>query len=252
MAFEEKPMAIAFGMLTEILRKNGEYSLDITKQSWYLSPELESEVMEAFGFITKQMGLIICERNKVIYLSPGVDNPVYGMTLEEIKTQLSPSFTNLHLYTSFFIIHVIITEFYKESMPETQRAFILKSDLIDVIDAKIDALSTHAELDKLSEEHDYNFSEIRNLWKELPVIMHKKGRNELIERGKSSRYSLVNTTLRFLEDQNLVNVHEDMIRLTERFKAIIDNAYRNEQVQSGIAQMIESLTSTEASEYADN
>lgn len=252
MGYEEKPMALAFEMLTEILRKNGEHSLDITKQPWYLNPELESEVMEAFGFITKQMGLIICERNKVIYLSPGVDNPVYGMTLEEIKTQLSQSFTNLHVYTSFFIIHVIITEFYKESMPETQRAFILKSDLIDVIDAKIDALSTHAELDKLSEEHNYNFYEIRDLWKELPVIQHRKRRDEPIEKGKGSRYSLVNTTLSFLEDQDLVHVQEDMIRLTERFKAIIDNAYRNEQVQSGIAQLIESLTSTEAGEYAVN
>jgi len=52
--------------------------------------------------------------------------------------------------------------------------------------------------------------------------------------------------------QNLVHVQEDMIRLTERFKAIIDNAYRHEQIQSGIAQMIESLTSTKAGEYADN
>jgi hypothetical protein len=252
MAFEEKPMAIAFQMLTEILRKNGEYSLDITKQSWYLNPELESEVMEAFGFITKQMGLIICERNKVIYLSPGVDNPVYGMALEEIKTQLSQSFTNLHVYTAFFIIHVIITEFYKESMPETQRAFILKSDLIDVIDAKIDALSTHADLDKLSEEHNYNFSEIRDMWKELPVIMHRKDRDEPIETGKGSRYSLVNTTLKFLISQDLVHIQEDMIRLTERFKAVIDNAYSHEQVQSGIAQLIESLTSKEAGEYAVN
>lgn len=252
MTFEKKSMEIAFEMLTEILRKNGEYSLDLSKKSWYLNPEQESEIMEAFGFIIKQMGLIMCERNKVIYLSPGVDNPVYGMTLEEIKTQLSPSFTNLHVYTAFFIIHVITTEFYKESMPETQRAFILKSDLINAIDNKVDALSTHTELDKLSEEHNYNFSEIRDLWKELPVVKRRENRDELIETGKSSRYALVNTTLKFLEAQDLVHVQEDMIRLTERFKAIIDNAYRNEQVQYGIAQMIESLTSSKAGEYANN
>lgn len=252
MAFEERPLAIAFEMLSEILRKNGDYSLDITKQSWYLNPEMESDVMDAFGFITNQMGLIVCERNKVIYLSPGVDNPVYGMSLDEIRSQLSPSFTNLHVYASFFIIHVIITEFYKESMPETQRAFILRSDLIDVIDAKIDALSTHADLEKLSEEHNYNFLEIRDLWKELPVIQRRKGQDDPIEMGKSSRYSLVNTTLRFLVAHNLVHVQEEMIRLTERFKAIIDNAYRQEQVQFGIAQLIESLTSVEEDGYADN
>ncbi|KKG07772.1 DUF6063 family protein [Methanosarcina sp. 2.H.A.1B.4] len=252
MTFEKKSMEIAFEMLTEILRKNGVYSLDLSKKSWCLNPEQESEIMEAFEFIIKQMGLIMCVRNKVIYLSPGVDNPVYGMTLEEIKVQLSQSFTNLHVYTAFFIIHVIITEFYKESMPETQRAFILKSDLINAINTKVDALSTHTELDKLSEEHNYNFSEIRDLWKELPVIMHRKGRDDPIETGKSSRYALVNTTLKFLEAQDLVHVQEDMIRLTERFKAIIDNAYRNEQVQYGIAQVIESLTSTEVDEYANN
>lgn len=252
MAFKERPMTIAFEMLSEILGKNGDHSLDVAKQSWYLDPELESEVMDAFRYITKQMGLIICERNKVIYLSPGVNNPVYGMTLDEIRVQLSPSFSNLHVYTSFFIIHVIITEFYKESMPETQRAFILKSDLINVVNTKIDALSTHTELEKLSEEHNYNFLEIRDMWNGLVDVQRKKGRDDLVEMGKGSKYALVNTTLRFLVAQDLVHVQEDMIRLTERFKAIIDNAYRHEQVQFGIAQLIESLTSTEVEEHADN
>lgn len=252
MAFEERPMAVAFEMLSEILRKNGKYSLDITTQSWYLKPEMESEVMDAFRFITQQLGLIVCERNKVIYLSPGVNNSVFGMSLDEIKSQLSQSFTNIHVYTSFFIIHVTITEFYKESMPETQRTFILKSDLVNVIDTKIDALSKHTELDSTSEEQNYNFSEIKDLWMGLPTIQRKKGRDDPVEMGKGSKYALVNTTLRFLEYQDLVHIQEDVIRLTERFKAIIDTAYRHEQVQSGIAQMIKTLTSTEAGEHTDN
>ena len=252
MEFNQETLKIAIDMLSQIINKKGDFSFDKSEQSWFLKHEHESEIMEAFSFLAEEMGLIVCERNDVIYLSPGVNNSIFSMTNEEIRDRLGKRFTNIDMYASFFIMHVIISEFYRESLPDTHLVFLSTSDLLDAVDEKINAMSDLLHLDEVSEDLKFNFVEIRDLWQGLQSVQRRRENDEFVQKGKSSKLALINTTLNFMREEGLIAVSNDVIYLTDRFKAIIDRAYRHKDVHFGITEFINNFTISEDSEYAKN
>ncbi|TFH46907.1 MAG: hypothetical protein E4G94_01360 [ANME-2 cluster archaeon] len=252
MNFDQDTLEIAIDMLSQIVSKKGDFSFDKTKQPWFLKHEKENDIMEAFNFLAEKWGLIVCERNDIIYLSPGINNSIFGMNNEEIRKRLANTFGNSQMYTSFFIMHVLISEFYRESLPDTHRVFLSVTELIDTIDRKMNAMYELVELENISEDLKFNFGEIRDLWFGLQTAQLNKDTDKFVQFGKKSKYAVINTTLNFMDEQDLIVNSNNDIYLTDRFKAIIDRAYRHKDVNFGITEFITDLTSEQGGKYAED
>jgi hypothetical protein len=185
-------------------------------------------------------------------LSPGVGNKVFGMTNADIKYELGKGFKNSEMYTAFFIMHLIVSELYEESMSDTHRQKIPKDCLLETIDLKVRALSDFEDLQKLSEDYKFNFNEIKDLWDSLPTRELRDNSEDEKQRGTGSKVTIVNETIKFMQNHGLVVEHNNAIYPTNRFKAIIAEAYNNPDIQKDILEFIDGLIVEGGSEDAEN
>jgi hypothetical protein len=248
--FEKENLGIALDMLYQMLSTG---SIErTTNPQHFMRYEQESEVREALDFCAERFGLHICGRGDAIYLSPGVGNHIFGYTNEDIKNELGRGFKNPEMYTVFFIMHVIVSEFYKESFHDTHRINIPKNYLMETIEAKIRALSDFEDLDKTSEEYKFNFREIKDLWDSLPKVEFRDASdNEIKQKGTGSKLTLINETVMFMKRHRLVDEHNNAIYPTERFKAIVSEAYNRSDIQTDIIEFIEDLNCAEEENNAE-
>ena len=148
------------------------------------------------------------------------------------------------MYTVFFIIHILITEFYHESAYDAYVEKVSKNNLLLAVEKKITAMGALEDLEGVSEEYQFNFKLIHDLWSSLPAAEFKKDDpDEMKQRGVSSKVTLINETIAFLERNLLVKEHDGAVYLTPRCKAIIREVYSNREVQDAITLFIDGLGS---------
>ena len=189
-----------------------------------------------------------------------------------MRREFGYSFNNEDLYTALFIIANVITEFFPEAGTTPTRQFLKSNELMEIIDKKIDILREQVNLDEISFEKSYNFEIVVKKWTELPRVKLDKGESDTKfpfcitftfiklprvklgkggsdtkkEFGKASKIQLLNTTLRFLENQELIKLvdfnGDKSIYITERFKATVLNAYNADEIQCEIYNYLDNIT----------
>ncbi len=203
--------------------------------------EQDGDVREVLELCAQRFGLFICKRDRALYLSAGVSNKVFGMSNAEIKYELGRGFNNTQMYTVFFIMHIVVNEFYEESMTDTHRQKIPKESLLESINSTIKAMEELEDIQAVSEEYKFNFQDIKEFWDSLPPRELRKDCDDEKQRGVGSQLTIVNETIKFMEKHDLVVEHNNAIYPTDRFKAVIAGAYNDPEIRRGLKDMIEEL-----------
>ena len=240
MRYEKEKLTTALDILYHMLSTN---SLEQSKcPKHYALYEHDAEIRDALELCAERFGLYICRRENALYLSAGINNKVFGMPNEDIKYELGKGFnSNSAMYTVFFIMHVIVSEFYEESMYDTHQQKIPKEHLLTTIDSKVKALSAFEDLQKLSEDYKFNFREIKELWDSLPVREFRPNSDDEKERGAGSKLTIINETIKFMQKHDLAVEHNNAIYPTPRFKALIAEAYTNSNIRKDVLEFLENI-----------
>lgn len=206
----------------------------------------DGDILSDLEKICQTMGLFLNERSGTFYVSPVPGMRTFGYTNEELRKEIYYHFRNEDLYTALFIIANVITEFFPEASPSPLKSFLKSNDLMDVIDKKIEILSEQVNLDEISYEKSYNFEVVVKKWMDLPRVKLDKGEGDSKrEFGKTSKIQILNTTLKFMENQELIKLVEmngdKAIYITERFNATILNAYNDDEIQNEIYDYLDNL-----------
>ena len=127
----------------------------------FLRYDQETEVREALEVCARKQGLVLCRYHDVFYLSPGINNPVFGLSNTEIKNGLGYGFKNPEMYTAFFIMHILIAEFYRDSTREPYLEKVHKTRLIEVVEPNIEAMEAIQYLDKTAKGNSITIKDIR-------------------------------------------------------------------------------------------
>jgi hypothetical protein len=241
MKIEQNNLGTALDILSTILETGSISRTEHPRE--FMQYDQDPEVRNSLDFLAEKLDLLICEQDGTIYMSPGINNRIFSLSNTEIKRELGTGFgNNAMMYTAFFIMHIIITEFYKEATQETYRAKLSKMDLLDSIDRKVKSMMALENLENTSEQYHFNFKQISDSWNSLPQAERKDTSDELRQKGTSSKYSVVNQTVKFMKKQGLVVENDDAIYLTGRCKAIITEAYNRNEIQANISDFIEGLS----------
>lgn len=250
MNFEKDNMGTALDMMYHML------SDGVIEKSTYphlfMQYEQESEIREALDFCAERFGLYVCGRGDSIYLSPGIGNRIFGLTNEEIRYELARGCKNAHMYTAFFIMHVMIGEFYTESMYDTPRRNLPIDYFTDTVDAKIKSLSDFEDVDRISGEYKFNFKEIKDLWDSIPKAEINEETGEEKQGGIGSKVGLIYETMKFMKKHQLLDHTANAIYPLPRFKTMVAEAYNNPEVQTDILEFIENLIYDEDDTNAEN
>lgn len=248
MEYKRENLEIAMDMLSCMLETGSVTRSEHPRE--FIRYDQDAEVRDALDLFTEKLGLLVCEYKDALYLSSGVNNRVLGFSNTEIKNELGKGFNNPEMYTAFFIMHVLVTEFYPAAVHETFRLKLSKDRLLESVETKVKAMAGLEDLESISEEYHFNFKTIYDLWTSLPKTEFKDDSDEIKQRGVGSKRTLVNETVKFMRKQGLVEEHDNAIYLTDRCKAIIAVAYNRSDVQSEISDFIDSLSLQEAREDA--
>lgn len=240
MKFDEENLEVALEIFYCILENGSLTRTDHPRE--FLRYEQEAEVREALEFCARKQGLILCRYHDAFYLSAGINNPVFGLSNAEIKQALGNGFNNPEMYTVFFIMHVLITEFYQDSANEPYLEKVPKNHFLQVVEKKMKAMAALEDLEKTSECYQFNFKVIADLWNKLPPAEFRTDEgDEIKQRGTGSKNAMINSTIAFMEKNQLVREHDGAVYLTPRCKAIVAEIYSNEEIQADLRLFIEGL-----------
>jgi hypothetical protein len=248
MKIEQDNLGTSIDILSIILEMGSLTRRDNPRE--FLQYDQEPEVRDSLNFLADKLGLLICEQRDALYISPGINNRTFSLSNTEIKRELGIGFNNPMMYTAFFIMHVIVTEFYKEATKDTYRGKLSKNDLLESVDKKVKAMMDLEDLESTSDHYHFNFKQIADIWNSLPKTEFKEDSEEVKQRGSSSKLALINQTAKFMKKQGLIDENNDAIYLTDRCKAIIGEAYNRSEIRTEIANFIEGLSGPKAGEDA--
>ncbi len=240
MKYDKEKVIRALDIMYYMLSSN---SLEQSKcPEHYNMYEQDGDVREVLELCAQRFGLFICKRDRALYLSAGVSNKVFGMSNADIKYELGRGFNNTQMYTAFFIMHIVVNEFYEESMTDTHRQKIPKEYLLKEINSRVKAMEEFEDIQAVSEEYKFNFQDIKEFWDSLPPRELRKNCDDEKQRGVGSQLTIVNETIKFMARHDLVVEQNNAIYPTDRFKAVIAEAYNDPELQRGIMELIKELS----------
>lgn len=239
MHYDKEHMGTALEMMYYMLKDGVIEKKDYPNH--FIQYERESDIREALDFCAEKFRLYVCGRGDEIFLSPGIDNKVFGMTNEEIKNDMLRGGKNAHMYTAFFIIHVMIGEFYTESMYDTPRRNLPITYLTDTVDTKIRSLADFEDIEGISKDYKFNFKEVKDLWDSLPKADIDIDTGKEKEGGIGTRVGLIYETMKFMKKHQLIDLNAGAVYPLPRFKAMVSEAYNNTEIQLDILEFIENL-----------
>jgi hypothetical protein len=250
MNYDKEHLGIALEMMYYMLKDGVIEKKDYPNH--FMQYEIETEIREALDFCAEKFGLYVCGRGDAIFLSPGIGNKVFGMTNEEIKNDMFRGGKNSHMYTAFFIMHVMIGEFYAESKFDTHKRNLPIVYIMEKVDEKIQSLADFEDIDNISKEYKFNFKEVKDLWDSLPSADPNIDTGKEKEGGIGTKIGLIYETIKFMKKHQLIDLHAGAVYPMDRFKAMVSEAYNNAEIQLDILEFIESLTDNGEDTSAEN
>ncbi len=235
-------------ILRELLDGN-EVGINENKEL-YNSFITDSEVEECLYLICEELALELYHYEDALFLSPGVQNKVFGYSNDEFKKRMKYSFDNMGMYTSYFVMMTIVTMFYRESDYDTHVTRINRKEILSKVNEKMEALTDVENLAEISSDLSYNFDEISKRWKTMRKFNLKGDKADALEasdRGKNNQYAFINTVCNFMEQEGLVRIDKNMdsILPQKRFKAIVYNYFQNRDSRNKVYDFVKSLSESE-------
>lgn len=224
--------------ITNLLLQNKAISItsDYDLYTLYIS---DMTVQELVYTILESYGLTLIEYKKSLYVSPGIDNVLFGYKNEELRNMMNLE-TNKELYLCYFIMYTVMTIFYKESSFATYKDYITSTEIVDRVTATLEAFT----VEEVSAEEEYTFSSLKAFWADLTQIsLHQTEENLESLRRTNSQFFFVTRSLHFLTKQNLLikNEKERHYTPTEKFQALIANYFDNREVKNALMHYGETL-----------
>lgn len=211
----EENIDMAIEIINELLQnKEIKKTENLALYQSYVNNE---EVENLCNKIAEKMGFNIYRLDNTLNLCVMLDNKVFGYTNEELKRKVKVLNKNEDIYLMYFIILTMITCFYKESGLNSPRSYLRLDELVETINIKFATLIKE-DIEKISEEKEYNFRDIKKVWERLA-----DARENIVATGKNDKISFVKLVLDFMQDENLIFYDEErqIISITTRFKSIV-------------------------------
>lgn len=183
-----------------------------------------------------------------IFISPGVNNKIFGYSNDELKKALSIK-NNTELSICFFIMYCILTRFYKESSFIASSEFITREQLIEDVDNKINAVKTMLEgieEEEVEEESEIvSFFKLVEAWETIShVNIKSKAANVSRDSVSKTKIGFANKSLRFFCDNNLLfhNEVQDIFLVKPKMATIVSYYFDEYKTRSEIVNYLESLS----------
>lgn len=196
-----------------------------------------SNVQQLVEKICELQGLHIIDKfENGLFITPGISNKLFGYSNEELRKILKAN-NNDELYTHYFIIYIVMTMFYKETIGVPCRQYVTSSDVVNRVDSVLSSV-------KGNDKEGCSLSSIKKYWTNLAEISPSaKGDNvEQCSIG-SNKYAVVNRSLIFgsSQDMFIYNENEKTYEVTERFKALIGHYFSRKDVKNELVDMLDNL-----------
>ena len=226
----------AFSLFIKLIEKS-----KITKKD---NPELLSsyddpEISYIMRIFEEESGIMVLHSSDTLYFTPGIDNKFLGFTNEELRNKMGFA-NNTELYVGYIIILSIIIKFFNgENYNNKVRTMLKVEELEAYITSKLQAVEAMENQEEIDESLDFNFKNISKLWLDLPTY-DEKIKN--YGQSKGTRISFIYRTLKFLQDQGLVNVDNDSeIYTTDKMDTIIISYYPESTRKKEILSFLERI-----------
>ena len=183
-----------------------------------------------------------------MYLVPQTKLSPFHVSNDWIKRHyLRSGATNGDIYLLYFTSIILFGCFYDTyQSQEPTRQFLSIDEWADSVNERIEYLQSHDEeaLKAFEKEFAYNWRLIIEKWQDM---------NDLKETAKKqsgntiSRLSFMDTTKRFLVDQDLIHeIGNDEVVLTEKAKTIVQRFFMEVEYNKGIFEFIYNFKEEEA------
>jgi len=196
-----------------------------------------TDVEEMLSHIAGKLELRIYSGNDKLFICPEVGSRLFGWTNKELRDKIPYVTNNSELFTGYFVIMTLITMFYREAYPDTPVAYIKLNDLIENVSKRFETLFSMEDLEKVSEENQFDFVDICKVWQRLPDA------REDVSGGKKDKVAFVEVILKFLGDEKLIlfDTNQRIIYPSDRFKTIIWNYYEDRDNRKDLLSFVKSL-----------
>lgn len=198
------------------------------------------EVEQITEQMAKALDLEIYKFNDSLYVSPAVDNEIFGYTNQELIKSLAYVKNNTELYLCYFIMYCIMTIFYKESSYYTYIEYVKLSQIYEKVNLRlISILNENVDFGSY-ENAEYSFKSIAEIWINLP---DSKEDLEDVNTEKTGRTKLgfIKSVCNFMKSEGLLkeNTEENHYVKTPRFAAIISGYYNGKENKNKILDLLE-------------
>lgn len=196
-----------------------------------------TDVEEMLIHIAGKLELRIYSGNDKLFICPEAGSTLFGWSNEELRSRIPYISNNGELFTGYFIIMTLVTMFYKEAYPEPPIAYIKMNDLMETVSKRFGSLMNMDDLETVSREKQFDFTEICKVWQRLPDA------REGVSGGKNDKVAFIEVICKFLSGEKLIILDLDrrIIYPAERFKTIIWNYYEDNDNRRDLLSFVRSL-----------
>ena len=205
-----------------ILYEKYRYSTDVEEMLFHVAGKLELKVYSG---------------NDRLFLCSEAGSRLFGWSNEELRNRINYISNNSELFTGYFIIMTLITMFYREAYPDTPIAYIKINGLVENVSRRFETLLGMEDLETVSQENQFDFSEICRVWQRLPDA------REGVSGGKNDKVAFVENICKFLHSEDLIvlDMTRRIIYPTERFKIIIWNYFEDRDNRKDLLSFVRGL-----------
>lgn len=222
----------------------------IKNQDLYDEYRYDSNVSNEVDEILEIFNMDIYDNpNEGLFLTSGVNNPIFGYSNEDLKRELSVK-NNKELSVCLYLMYCILTKFYKESSLIPTAEFITSSQLIDDADTKVAAIKTMLEQRESDEgnlkddDAESSFEKLVDTWEYISLLNIKSKAKDISKDNRSeTKIAFANKALKFFVKNNLLVYSEvqDIYMLTTKLSTLVGYYYDVHKNRNEITEYLDSL-----------
>lgn len=227
-------------MVAELLKK-GKISAEENRTLYemYLT---STNIQWLVGAILESYDIELIEHNKALYITPGVDNKIFGYKNEEIKQLLGVA-NNNEMYVCYFIIYCIIITFYKETTYFTYKDYITNVEVVERVDGTLRGIvSNEQEGNNQLGDDERSLMALREFWLNLDELPPNATEEQIHTTKKTeTKYFYVNKTLNFLTSEDILikNTLERTYMPTDKLRGLIADYFDRREVKNVLMNFAE-------------
>jgi len=210
----------AWRMAARIFRgllQNG--SLSRTRDSQLCRRLDDDEVREAVGVLEEEFGLRLLVTSSEVFLSPALDNELFGFSNQELRQRLKAK-TNNELALACFAVLAMLSMFYRgEGFDIKSRDFVTIEEWCIFLTGKLQFVRDSGMAADGRDDLRLNMPGILKAWEDVMTYDETKVRHSMAD---NNQIALLSRVMKFLADENLIHTEQDrIISPTPRLDAIM-------------------------------